>query len=632
MSQIAGGDITRKSVVQMLREAPAWAVSLGLHLVVLLSLMTVHLPKQLIVSTDIISLFEETDEETFEANLTDQIGDVSETLSSVASSAPQATMAGPTNPAPQKIEEELADVEVAVISDPLPAMNTQEMTAQVDATGGSSTEFTNGGTAGAIDRLTQELAASLREGKTMAIWLFDASPSLKARRDLIADRFENVYKQLDQLDVVKGDAALKTVVARFGKEFELLTKEPVSDVRTIVPIVRKIKTDDSGKENVFGAVKTLVQGFQKYRKQGAVKNIKLFIITDERGDDPQLLEETILLARRGGVSIYTIGNSAPFGRDQVVVPWKFDDGFMGTARFEAGPECIEPEILAIPYLGTRGDDLNQLASGYGPYGLTRLCKESGGLFFVAEETAKHKFSPAVMRNFQPDYRPVKDYMASRTKSPAKTALVEAAKKSKLDGLPDLQVVFRADNDNVFREQMAEAQKPATVFDFKLNQLYMILSPGEKDREKVKEPRWRAAYDLGMGRVLAMRVRFYGYNKLLAEMRGLPKPFAKKDSNEWRLVPSKEISAGQDVRKMEKQAAAYLKRVIDESPDTPWALLAERELSTPMGWSWQEGKGNYAALPNPNETPEQKKARIAQEAKKQQEQMKNSPPPRPTQDV
>jgi len=27
-------------------------------------------------------------------------------------------------------------------------------------------------------------------------------------------------------------------------------------------------------------------------------------------------------------------------------------------------------------------------------------------------------------------------------------------------------------------------------------------------------------------------------------------------------------------------------VIDDHPGTPWALLAERELSTDMGWTWE----------------------------------------------
>jgi hypothetical protein len=31
----------------------------------------------------------------------------------------------------------------------------------------------------------------------------------------------------------------------------------------------------------------------------------------------------------------------------------------------------------------------------------------------------------------------------------------------------------------------------------------------------------------------------------------------------------------------------LQRVIDEHPNTPWAMMADRELQTPIGWKWTE---------------------------------------------
>ncbi len=47
---------------------------------------------------------------------------------------------------------------------------------------------------------------------------------------------------------------------------------------------------------------------------------------------------------------------------------------------------------------------------------------------------------------------------------------------------------------------------------------MVLEQGEKHRDKLDSDRWRASFDLAMGRVLAMRVRAFGYNSVLAEMR------------------------------------------------------------------------------------------------------------------
>lgn len=61
-------------------------------------------------------------------------------------------------------------------------------------TTGSAVTENRGGTVGAIDRITREIAASLKENRTQVMWLFDASLSLKRRREEIADHFERVYQ------------------------------------------------------------------------------------------------------------------------------------------------------------------------------------------------------------------------------------------------------------------------------------------------------------------------------------------------------------------------------------------------------------------------------------------------------
>jgi hypothetical protein len=203
---------------------------------------------------------------------------------------------------------------------------------------------------------------------------------------------------------------------------------------------------------------------------------------------------------------------------------------------------------------------------------------------------------------------------------AKRALVETAAKTQETNIISPQLNFRADNDNVLRQEITEAQKPAAVFDFGMQQMQSMLEAGEKDREKLTTPRWRASYDLALGRVLAMRARAYGYNVVLAEMKSTPKTFEKPGSNRWRLVPSQEIAGGPSVRKIAKKADEYLKRVVDEHAGTPWAMLAERELSAPLGWEWQEYRDASAANMQNNNTPE-RLLQLAEEEKKQQQQKK-----------
>jgi hypothetical protein len=57
-----------------------------------------------------------------------------------------------------------------------------------------------------------------------------------------------------------------------------------------------------------------------------------------------------------------------------------------------------------------------------------------------------------------------------------------------------------------------------------------------------------------------------------------------------------------------QARELLGRVVKEHAGTPWALLAQKELETPLGWEWTEahtgvqqermGAGNGNANPAP----------------------------------
>jgi hypothetical protein len=513
-------------------------------------------------------------------------------------------------------------------SDEIPLPDATEVTGQVDTTGGAVENLADaGGVEGAIDRLTWEIAQSLHERKTTVIWLFDRSLSLKDRRDAIADRFENVYRQLESRGE-GGKGSLMSIAATYGDGFSLLNEKPTEDVKSLIPKVRAIANDPSGRENVFGAVHQLVTRFKGERSRG--RNVRIFIITDEKGDDAEKhLEEVINLSRRSGIRIYVVGNAAAFGREKSTFRWTYSDGTTEDLEVDTGPETFRPEALSLPYWGRNYAELTRMSSGYGPYGLTRLCKETGGMYLIAQEvTGGPKFSPAVMRNYQPDYSPIREYAKSLEKNKAKAALVSASEATKIGSLPELRFSFPAYNEAVFKAQMAEAQKPVAEFTYKVEQLATLLLQAEKDREKIAESRWRAAYDLAAGRSLALKVRSFGYNKMLADMRQTPKTFQRKDSNDWRIVPSAAINAGQEVKKLERAATTYLKRVIDEHPDTPWALLAARELEIPMGWEWQE-QNNPAYFPaNTSEAEAQRRVQLADDEAREMAKKRPATPPAP----
>lgn len=319
----------------------------------------------------------------------------------------------------------------------------------------------------------------------------------------------------------------------------------------------------------------------------------LIIVTDEAGSDPENLEGTIQLAKRYGIKCYAVGEAAPFGRRDVEIPFTLENGETVVGVMTRGPETYYPEMLQLGFWPT--GDIELTSSGFGPYGLTRLCAETGGVFYLSGESGVKPKDPQVMRTYTPDYRPIPMIDAGIRGNAAKRVLTELAiEQSSNNSLrfPYLQLAFRADNDNVLRTEITEAQRPVAELDYRLEQLQKRLELGEKDRANVAEPRWQASYDLAIGRVLAMRVRAFGYNTMLAEMKASPKKFTKATNNQWRLVPSKEITTGASVKKLAKSASDYLTRVVDNHAGTPWADMAERELVTNFGWEWKESFFDY----------------------------------------
>ena len=147
--------------------------------------------------------------------------------------------------------------------------------------------------------------------------------------------------------------------------------------------------------------------------------------------------------------------------------------------------------------------------------------------------------------------------------------------------------FKAYNDAILRTELAEGQTPVADVTYFVDRLLKGLQAVEKSRPTIKERRWQAAYDLALGRLLAIYVRYEGYNRTVAAMKVTPRQFQKPDSNEWRLEYADNFESGPQIRNMAAQAKTSLKRVIDEHPGTPWALMAQKELSVDMGWKWEE---------------------------------------------
>ena len=465
------------------------------------------------------------------------------------------------------------------------------------------------GASGAVDRLTEEIAESLADRRTLVVWVLDQSLSMQAQRQTIVERLDRIYQELGiDRDSYQGrnNAPLLSAVLAFGEKVTFRVQDPTDDIEEIKHAIRAIENDPSGKEMTFTAVAMAAKKYQSFRTQAPRRNVMIIVFSDEVGDDEAQMENTLTLCRRHEMPVYVVGVPAPFGKKEVAVRYVDPDPqFDQSARWlpvRQGPESLVPEEVQLAF--SRGnDDLEHLDSGFGPFALTRLCYETGGIYFtvhpnrhgagrrqgeVAAMSARldHFFDPTVMRTYQPDYVSPQEYKQKLEHNKARLALVKAAEMSMLSPMENPTLEFTKNDEAAFKRSLDQAQQLAAKLGPKIDAIYQVLKQGEKDRAKMSEPRWQAGYDLAMGRVLATKVRTEAYNAMLAKAKtGLK--FQNPDSDTWVLSHADEISVGSQLEKMAKQAREYLERVKQRDAGTPWALLAERELKVPIGWKWSE---------------------------------------------
>ncbi len=606
------------------RDLVAWYASLGLHLLLLIGLATasIVLPGKLDDLTLSYELPELLEEELLPQEFLssdepmDEIGALSQAgLDSARAAA------------------EVVDEQSLVIFEPEEITDIGEhMTLEIEAPVFQGPEFSDSlpvqgagsvgttGALGAIDRITHEIMTSVELQPTLVVWLFDQSGSLRDEREKILNRFRDIYDQLGVIEASNNpafrkdkDKPLLTAVVGFGKVPRMLTEEPTDDIDAILEAVEAIEDDDSGRENVFQAIAKSADKFRTYRRaRHGSRNVMLVVFTDESGDDVELLDETVELCRNLAMPVYVVGRPAPFGRQNAYVKWidpdpKYDQRPQWVP-VNLGPETLMPERLKLHFLGAGNDD-QLLDSGYGPYALTRLCYETGGLYFSShpnrkvggnvsgretDNLAAHIstfFDPQVMRRYQPDYLSVQEYRKRLQTNRARGALVAAAQLSWTSPLEDIRRRFPKRDEAQLATSLSVAQRTAAFRKPKLDRLCQTLQAGETDRDELKSSRWQVGYDLAMGRALAAKVRNDGYNAMLAKAKqGME--FAEEKNNTWILSTDEEF-ANSSLEKLANKAEFYLQRILEDHAKTPWAKLAERELRSPLGWRWKEG---YTFIP------------------------------------
>ncbi len=380
----------------------------------------------------------------------------------------------------------------------------------------------------ALDQMAREILRHLGQHKLTVVWLFDESESMKDDQKAIRERFDTVASQLKVHvdDKKKQAAALTHAIVGFGEGIHYELKKPTADIDQIGEAIDHLKVDSSGTENTMHAIREVVSTYSEVISKD--RRLLIVLVTDESGDDGDFVEEARQAVVSMKVPVYVIGRQSLFGFSRVRLRYVdpvTKDVYWPTIR--RGPETADVEQLQWDGLHDRWDEQ---PSGFAPYELARLAKDTGGIYFLlpSEETLRNirnreaLYSMATLKEYVPDYEGRAAYVDRRTRSDFRRTMYEVILATK-------DFPFRRHFPVMPDPMRAVAAEAGQLASARLQDLIAIqkrLESLKKLRDREPDKRWQAHFDLMLAQIVVYQIKAYEYRALMAEMIKTP-PQPKK---------------------------------------------------------------------------------------------------------
>src|SRR5208283_3876363 len=431
----------------------------------------------------------------------------------------------------------------------------------------------------ALDQLAREILRHLKDHKLTVVWLFDESISMQDDQRTILEKFDRVSFELNK-NIEPGkktSGALNHAIVGFGQGIDFVLKKPTLEIDEIGRAIKKLRTDMSGVENTMQAITQTIDAYAGMI--GKDRKMLLILVTDESGDDGADIEEARQALKKHKVPLYVIGRQSLFGyqfaHHRYVDPVTKD---VYHPVIHRGPETADVEIYQWDGLYDRWDEQ---PSGFAPWELARLTKDSGGIYFLlpSEEfmqvrQREQAYSIVQRKEYMPEYDNRMVYVQNRTVSDLRRSLYQIISSPK-------DFIYRRDFPIDAGELMQAAAQEGEKATFKLNALLEVqkrLGTLAKIRDRDPERRWQAHYDLILAQTVAFQVKAYEYRALMASIVKSP-PVPKRQPAPdlvvtWVVDHSKTpLAPRNETAKKYAEAERLLKEVIIRHPKTPWADLA-----------------------------------------------------------
>lgn len=453
------------------------------------------------------------------------------------------------------------------------------------------------GYGGAMDRITQEILLMLDHDKVLVVWLFDQSLSQKDDQQEIKKRLDRVYQELGFRTATDGDALL-TAVASYGANTTVHTKRPTSEIAIIQAAIDEIPVDETGEEATCKALVEIIGSYRKYAIQGK-RQLALILVTDESGDDGEGIESTIATARGANCRIYGLGREAVFGYPFATLRWTDPEtDLVFWRQVRRGPETPRVEQMQSNGIWRRYD---AHPSGFGPYELVRMCRETGGIYFMLPSLEtnlvrgeKRIYELDAMRPYLPDSRSRAEYDNDLKKMPLRRTIGEVIET--LNPISNTGFALLQDYPVTPNEFVAAASREtakARVMIDAYSAAEAALRKYENERRYESSHRWQANYDLLLAQTIAYRVRVNEYVAYIDAFMQNPKARENPKTTHWRVAfRPKTIAAelpttGEQTSDLVQASSALFQQVIKDHPGTPYSARAQWEIGRGYGIHMRE---------------------------------------------
>jgi len=435
----------------------------------------------------------------------------------------------------------------------------------------------------ALDQLAREILRHLKDHKLTVVWLFDESTSMQDDQKTIVEKFDRVSSEL-KLNVdrdKKAAGALNHAIIGFGQGIDYVLEKPREDIDLIGRAIKKLRIDSTGTENTMKAIRDVVDRYANLIRKD--RKLLIILVTDESGDDGDGVEEAKQALKKYKVPLYVIGRQSMFGypyaHHRYMDPVTKDVYYPVIRR---GPETADVENYQWDGLYDRWDEQ---PSGFAPYDLARLTRESGGIYFLlpSEEFMRIRqrekaYSIKQLKEYLPEYDNRMTYVERRNASPLRQTIYAIIMQGK-------DFIYRREfpiDPGELRKAADEETGKATL---RLNALLEVqkrLEALEKVRDREPEKRWQAHYELMLAQTVAFQVKAFEYRALMESIisappqpKGAPAPDMMIT---WVVDHTKKPLAARNLTaKKYADAERLLRAVIAKHPKTPWADLAQDTL-------------------------------------------------------